>query len=699
MTRGSRTLTQTTLLISGVIFVLLRVLALALDSGVLRTLSKLALACLVLVALAWAFRALWRSFFWRVGRRLAFSYFTVGVLPMAMLALIFLLAAYLFGGFLLGHIYRDALDDLQVELRGAAATRLAGVLQRGADPATDAGPFAFADYRNGRKIAGGSEAPLLWPDWLESPDAPDAPHASDAGADAGATSAGTQQEVRGAKPSARSPFVALSDGRISAAAAARAQERGVVVYFAGNLDEELRRRTRIWLELLRDDDPRRKSTTRLQIFGLELRLGGLDRTPEQTAEYYKLNPPKQEGAPRFLEKPTVVRLESTGVLPALATGEHVSEEVGASLASSPPSLFRALISTSAEVDSAAWIALLGVAVLFAEIYLVAAGVAVFMIFGLSRAVNRLSRATDAIGRGDFSTRIPVRRKDQLGDLQRSYNSMSEHLEELVQTAAQKEALDKELALARQVQQDLLPAGIDERPGVEFSTYFEPSAAIGGDYFDILDAGDGKVAVVVADVAGHGLAAGLRMALVKSALTLLVEDRIAAPAILARLHRLLRSKPGERSFVTASLSLFDPESGVLELTNAGHPPAYVVRAAGGVEELLAPGVPLGALGGVGPLGGAASAPGEAAARLYVGDAIVWLSDGLIECCDARGEQFGYDRIRRHLEGAPVHAAALRDRLLDAIRRHTGGLPAEDDRTLVAMIYRAPVARVTGERSSG
>lgn len=63
-----------------------------------------------------------------------------------------------------------------------------------------------------------------------------------------------------------------------------------------------------------------------------------------------------------------------------------------------------------------------------------------------------------------------------------------------------------------------------------------------------------------------------MALVKSALTLLVEDRIAAPAILVRLHRLLRSKPGKRSFATASLSVFDPATGRLELTNAGHTPA-------------------------------------------------------------------------------------------------------------------------------
>ena len=680
MAHRSRTLTKTTLLITGALFLLFRVLAVALDSSVLRTLSKLALACLVLVALIWAFRILWRRFFWRVGRRLTFSYFAVGVLPMALLALIFLLAAYLFGGFLLGHLYRDALDDLHDQLTAAAETRLADLVHRKPGLPDRIGDLAFAEYRNGRKISGDAETPAAWPAWLEG---------TATGSAADTTSAALD----------RHPFVGLSDGRVSAAVAAKMEERGVVVFFAGDLDTELRRRTHVWLELLRDDDPRRKSTTRLQIFGLDLRLGGLwlQRTPEQSAEYYLLNPPATPGEPRFFEKPTLLWMESTGALSLLSTGEQVSTSVAASLASSPPSLFHAMLSTSAEVDSAAWLALLGVAVLFAEIYLVAAGIAIFMIFGLSRAVNRLSRATEAIGRGDFSTRIPVRRKDQLGDLQRSYNSMSEHLEELIQTAAQKEVLDKELALARQVQQDLLPAAIEERPGVEFSTFFEPSAAIGGDYFDILDAGDGKVAVVVADVAGHGLAAGLRMALVKSALTLLVEDRISAPAILVRLHRLLRNKPGERSFVTASLSVFDPATGALALTNAGHPPAYVVRAAGDVEEILVPGVPLGALGASagGPGGGAGitgitgipSAPGATSTRLAVGDAIVWLSDGLIECCDAQGEQLGYDRIRLRLAGVPHSAAAVRDRLLDAVRLHTGGRPAEDDRTLVVMVYRA------------
>jgi sigma-B regulation protein RsbU (phosphoserine phosphatase) len=175
-----------------------------------------------------------------------------------------------------------------------------------------------------------------------------------------------------------------------------------------------------------------------------------------------------------------------------------------------------------------------------------------------------------------------------------------------------------------------------------------------------------------------------MALVKSALTLLVEDRIAAPAILARLHRLLRNKPGERSFVTASLSLFDPASGSFELTNAGHPPAYIVRGSGEVEEILAPGMPLGAIGAI---GGLAAPPGEASGTLAPGDALVWLSDGLIECVNSAGEQFGYDRVRQHLAGVPTSAAHVRDRLLGSIRRHTAGLPADDDRTLVVMVYRA------------
>jgi sigma-B regulation protein RsbU (phosphoserine phosphatase) len=291
-------------------------------------------------------------------------------------------------------------------------------------------------------------------------------------------------------------------------------------------------------------------------------------------------------------------------------------------------------------------------------------------------VNRLSRATAAIGRGDFSFRIPVKRRDQIGDLQRSFNTMAEHLAELVETAAQKEAIDKELELARRVQRDLLPDALEAGSGVDVATTFEPSSAIGGDYFDILRRPGGRLAVVVADVSGHGLAAGLRMAMVKSALALLVEEELAATAILERLRRLLRARPGERGFVTLTLSEFDPADGELRVTNAGHPPCYLVRRDGRVEEVALPGAPLGALAG---------APGVGAYRLAAGDAVVWLSDGIPECLSAAGDPFGYERVERALAGPFASAAELRDRLLAALRGHCADAPVEDDRTLVALRY--------------
>lgn len=616
---------------------------------------RLAFACFVLLGLAWAFRVVWLRFFWSVGRRLAFSYVLLGMLPIALIAILAALASYLLGGFLLGHLYRDSIDGLRDQLETAARGRLLDAQE------APVGALRFADYRRGRRIGGDEGAPAAWPEWLERAQA---------------------DRDRADGEEVHRPFVALADGRLSVAAVARSGERAALVWFDGDLEAALRERTRAWLQLFRSDDPRELQTTRVQVGSRQLVLRGLwvSRKPEETAEFYRLSPPA--GAePGFFDEPTILWMERSRELRALADGREVAESVAASMAASPRGLARALLSTSEAADSTAWLALVGVAVLLLEIYAAAAALAVFMIYGLSRAVNRLSRATEAVGRGDFSVRIPVRRRDQLGALQSNFNAMTEHLQELVATAAQKEALDKELALARQVQQDLLPAEVERREGIDIATHFEPSAAIGGDYYDVLPRPGGGLAIVVADVAGHGLAAGLRMAMVKSALALLIEDEIAPERIFARLHRLLKSRPGERSFVTATLALFDPRDGQLELTNAGHPPTYLVRARGAVEEIELPGPPLGSLPGT---------PGRAIVSLAPGDAAVWLSDGLIESRSPAGELFGYERVRRCLAGPPLTDYGLRDRLLAAVRAHTGGAPAEDDRTVVVLLYRGGAA---------
>jgi serine phosphatase RsbU (regulator of sigma subunit) len=623
--------------------------------GLLALLGQLVLGALAVAGAIALLRFAWRKLFWGVGSRLALSYFLVGVLPLGLIALLVGLAGYLGGGFLLGHLHRDAVDDLRDELRAAALARLAG---GEAEPVPlDGGRLAFARYRNGERVAGSQEAPASWPDWLEA--------------------------VAGDDPAAGAPFVALADGSLSLAATAGGVRAGIVVWFEGDLGAALRERSRSWVRLSRSDDPEQVPATRIEVFGRVLELRGLRlrRDPDERDEFFRLAPAARPEAPAWGERPSILWLERTGPPRALSSGEPVAESVAVSLAASPNGLVRALRTSSERADSTAWVALAGIAVLLFEIWAVAAALALFMIVGLSRAVNRLTGATEAIGRGEFAYRIPARRRDQVGELQRSFNEMAAHLAELVETSAQKEALDKELALARAVQRDLLPDLIEVAPGLEIETMFEPSAAIGGDYFDVLRRPEGRLAVVVADVAGHGLAAGLRMAMVKSALTLLAEERLDSVEIFARLRRLLRQRRGERGFVTLTFAELEVASGEMTIANAGHPPCYLVRGAGEVEEVALPSPPLGAL--VGEIG-------RATRRLSPGDAMVWLSDGIPECLSPAGDPYGYERVERALAGGFGSAAELRDRLLADLRRHCGSSPVGDDRTLVVLRFSTPGA---------
>jgi serine phosphatase RsbU (regulator of sigma subunit) len=394
---------------------------------------------------------------------------------------------------------------------------------------------------------------------------------------------------------------------------------------------------------------------------------------------------------RFWDTPLLWWGDLSGHIVRRTGARSALEPFQVTLRGTPRIVARHLFSASAEFDTATWGALFVLAALLLDIYLAAAAMAVFVIFSLSRAVNRLSRATEAVQRGDFSVRIPVRRRDQLGELQRSFNQMSANLEQLVATSVQKEALEKELSIARDLQKSLLPGDIPSGEAVEFATLFEPSAAIGGDYFDILRLDERRLAVIVADVAGHGLSTGLRMAMLKAALLILVQERADPGAILKRLDAVVRSDSERRTFVTATFAVLDLTDGTLDLTNAGHPPTYLLRG-DRVEEILLPGSPLGGLG---------TDYGRRTLRLERGDVVVWLSDGLIEAAGPDGEPFGYEAVVRNLAARDGYLTAytVRDRLLAAIKRHTAGYPQGDDRTLVVMQYQGGSSAHRGLEAAG
>ncbi|MDX1644453.1 MAG: SpoIIE family protein phosphatase [Thermoanaerobaculia bacterium] len=612
--------------------------------SVLLRFGLLAVAILLALYLLWR---LGRRLLWGVGRRLAFSYFLIGVLPIPMLLLVSVIVGYILNGFFLGHLYRDAVGGVRADLEHHAQQVLVD-RDLGSTALED---VAFARYENGSRVGGSELAPADWPQWLEPGD-----------------------ETRStARP--RGSFVALPDGRPTLAAAAGSAERGVVAIHVGDLERDLRRRSGVWIQLLRSDAPEQPSLIQVQLgsYRIPIRPPDVKRGAEGRNDFFGID----EGVEAsWYERPIVWWGELSPSLVSLEDGSEVAAYVVASLNGSPQRSLERFFSGSAEVDTAAWAALIAISGLLATIYLFAVIMALAIIVAITHAVNRLSRATSAVRTGDFSVRIPTRRRDQLGELQENFNRMTAHLEELVETAAQKELLDKELSLARDLQERLLPTELPTADAVEFATLFEPSAAIGGDYFDILRIDQDRLAVVIADVSGHGLPTGLRMAMVKAALVILIEEAKPPRKILSRLSELIRSSDEQRYFVTATIAVVDFRRGVVEITNAGHPPTYLLRG-GSVREILLPGPPLGTLGG---------GYAQESVELDDGDILVWLSDGLIEGTDPAGEPFGYERLAEALEGDFANPAEARDELLAALAVHTAGHPADDDRTLVAMGYR-------------
>ena len=619
---------------------------------VLSVLSQLLLAGASAVLGLWLLWKLYRSFLYKVGRRLAFSYFLIGVLPIPLVLLLLGVVAYILAGFFLGHLYRDAVDEVQRELTAAAQAQIPQ-LDSTSRPAA-MGDIAFGYYQDGRKIAGDRRLPASWPGW-----------ASDSGRDAGA--------ARDREAPQRF-FTGPGGVPTLAAAASDGPAGGVLALFTGNLSREISRRSDLWVEIDRPDDP--GLTIQIDLIGIgdrSLRLRQI-RREQHAGEAEKFFKRFSQGE-KYWDDPLLWWAEVSGSLVDPATGRVLSNRLNATLNGTPRTVLRHLFSSSSELESGVWAALFIFAILLFDVYLIATIMAIFMIMGLSLAVNRLSRATAAVRAGDFSVRIPVRRRDQVGDLQRSFNEMSADLESLVAAAAQKEALEKELEIARDLQKSLLPSDLPIGEGVEFATLFEPSAAIGGDYFDVLRTSEDELAVVIADVSGHGLSSGLRMAMVKAALLILVEETREPEEILRRLDRVVRDG---RAFVTCTLGQIDLRNGMLRLTNAGHPPTYLIRR-GEAREILLPSSPLGGLG---------RTYGHETVPLEKGDVVVWLSDGLIEAADATGEPFGYDSILAALQGFPadVSAADVRNRLLARVERHVGTQPPGDDRTLVVMRWR-------------
>jgi sigma-B regulation protein RsbU (phosphoserine phosphatase) len=186
-------------------------------------------------------------------------------------------------------------------------------------------------------------------------------------------------------------------------------------------------------------------------------------------------------------------------------------------------------------------------------------------------------------------------------------------------------------------------------------------------------------VAIGDVSGHGLSTGLVMAMVKAAITTLVEEGADETSLFQRLNELVYRSTERRAFMTLAFTIFDLERGTIRHTNAGHLYPYLLRGdSPNPISIESPSLPLGVRSKLTTM--------TAEEDLREGDAVVYLSDGIVEAQDENGDPFGFDQLEallgRQKDRSP---SAIRDAILDAIARHAGGRPADDDRTVMVLRF--------------
>jgi len=246
---------------------------------------------------------------------------------------------------------------------------------------------------------------------------------------------------------------------------------------------------------------------------------------------------------------------------------------------------------------------------------------------------------------------------------------------LMQEGAEKLRLEKELAMAREVQVALLTTSLLDAEHVEVAAHSIPSRHVDGDFYDLFNLPGGRSAFVLGDVSGKGISAALLASMFQGIVEAQLSAGLSISSVITGLNRMLVQKSASSKFVTLFCAILDPQ-GNLIFVNAGHNPPMVLRASGQIEVLSTNSLIVGAFD-------FATYP-EAETRLAPGDVLVAFTDGVTEAQNSSGEMFGDQRLQEVIRSAAaLGAAQIRDCVLDQVATYSRGLLQDDDITVVAL----------------
>jgi len=331
-------------------------------------------------------------------------------------------------------------------------------------------------------------------------------------------------------------------------------------------------------------------------------------------------------------------------------------------------------------------ALSGLLVILAVLFVIIEGTALLMGGLLARsityAIHELFRGTERVQQGDFTHRIKIESDDQLGDLAGSWNQMTAGMEHLLHVQREKQRLDDELRIARDIQKSLLPAAPPIVAGLGIADLCEPAREVGGDYYDFFELAPGRLGVMVADVSGKGTSAALYMAELKGLMLALSRREESPRRLLIEANRLLAAHLDNRSFITMTYAVIDLNQGVMTCARAGHTPLIVVS--NGCSEVITPsGMVLGLR-----LEGAAEmfeqVLEEHTRPIATGDVILLYTDGITEAMNEAGDLFSDETLARVVQGLHEHdAPEIRERIVREVRSFVGAAEPHDDMTMIVL----------------
>ncbi len=389
--------------------------------------------------------------------------------------------------------------------------------------------------------------------------------------------------------------------------------------------------------------------------------------------------------------PAAFRFDIPVLWPATLTHyhlDHPDQTYGAVvwIYSRPSAVLGKFFSGTEFLRTALFNGFIAIALLFLLVELGAVFVGARLARRLTRAVNALYEGTRRVIHGDFAHRIPVLSNDQLGELAGSFNQMTGNLERLLVVEKERERLQTELEIAREVQGQLYPKQAPPTCGLKLTVQCDPARMVSGDYYDYQELGGKRLVFAIGDVAGKGISAALLMATLQAALRAQLTQylpladndcshfpEIDVANLVSILNKQLFAHTSPEKYATFFFALFDEETRTLTYTNAGHLSPLLFRQ-NEVTPLESNGMVVGAF----PF----ARYDESCLTLEPGDLLVCYTDGITEPENAYGEEFGearlIDLVRRH---AHRDDSEIVDLILDAVRDWTGAPELHDDMTLL------------------